>query len=107
MIPGWLQTIIQPIVNLLSVLKSPNSIQNDVADGIAILSTVEGIDPGLALAAGTLKALENINTEYTDLVNNQAALVGTVGATFDGMADKVMVFAIRESSPLAKQLFGV
>lgn len=99
--------IIAALVAFINSLKTPNSVQNDISDAIAVLALIEGIDPGLALAGGALQVVQKIEAENNDLTNNQAALLGTVGASFNGQPDKVMVLAIRESSPLAKQLFGV
>lgn len=99
--------LVAAISAIIASWKPTDSIQNDIADAITILATVEGVEPGLAFAQAGLQVMQKLDTEYTDLVNNQAALLGTVGATFNGQADKVMVLAIRESSPLAKQLLGV
>lgn len=99
--------LVAALAQIVADWKPTNSIQNDIADAITILATVEGVEPGLAFAQGALQVMEKLETEYTDLTNNQAALLGTAGATFNGQADKVMLIAIRESSPIAKQLFGV
>lgn len=99
--------IIAALAQLVASWKPTDSITNDISDAIAVLAAINEADPGLALAGGILQVLEKSDIQYNDLVNNQAALLGTVGATFNGTPDKVMTFAIRESSPLAKQLFGV
>jgi hypothetical protein len=99
--------IIAALAVLVSQWKPTDSITNDIADGIAVLAAIETVDPGLALAGGVLQTLTKIEASYANLVNDQAALVGTVAADFDGQADKVVVLALRESSPLAKQLLGL
>jgi hypothetical protein len=99
--------VIAAIAELVASWKPTDSITNDIADGIALLAAIETVDPGLAIAGGILQVLTKEESQYSNLVNDQAALVGTVGATFDGQADKVVVLALRESSPLAKQLLGL
>jgi hypothetical protein len=99
--------ILGALAGLIGSWKTPTNVENDIADGVLLLTQAQNVDPSLAVGGVVLKYVQQVATSYANLTNDQAALVATVPAAFAGESDAIVVIALRQSSALAKQLLGL
>lgn len=102
------QQIIAAIIAVLAAVeggKPLNSVANDVQDAANLIDVLA--KSGVNIAPNVLKIVQSTSAGEANLEAGQAAVVGTVGAQFNGQDDKVVILAVRQSSDLAKQLLGL
>ena len=100
-----LTAIFAAVLNEVANFKPTTNIGNVISDLILTLGNLQGA--GVSLPEAVLADVNGTAAGVANLAGDQAALVGTVPASFNGQHDNVLIVAVRESSPLAKQLLGV
>lgn len=90
-----IEAIILNLLASIASIKPLNGVANDITDANVAISIVHALDPNLNLAPAQA-AVVNVQTLAGKVASGSYALVGTVGASFDGVEDKIVTIAFRQ-----------
>lgn len=90
-----ISTIILSLLGAIAGIKPTNSLANDVNDADIAIQVVQALDPKVDLSQAKAVA-DNVGTLAQKVATGSYALVGTVGATFEGAEDKIVTIAFRQ-----------
>lgn len=91
-----IQTILSALVNLISNWKAPTNLQNDIEDGVLLLSSVPQLTQGSVIAGVAKKIVSQAQAGLANLEAGQAATVAQ-----DGGYSLVLV---KDGGPAAQSL---
>ena len=90
-----IEAIILALLASVASIKPLDGIANDVTDANVAIGIVHALDPKLDLEPAQA-AIVDVQNLAGKVAAGSYALVGTVGATFDGVQDKVVTIAFRQ-----------
>lgn len=90
-------------LNTVQGFQPPSSLTADLSNVVAAANGLSSII-NLPSLSGILNALVKIKSLDQDITSGQIAIIGNVGASFDGVADRVIFAAYRESGTFAKMV---
>ena len=82
-------------------LEVPDSLSADLADATTVAAAITPLLQSTSLSK-IVTAVQSINATNANLTNGQIAIIGVVNASFDGVQDKVVIAAYRESGAFAQ-----
>lgn len=96
-----IQTIVAALVALVSSWKTPNNLDNDIADALLALSTAQGVSPS-AFGSAALKFVQRTEAGIQNVESGQAATLATFS---EGGADYSVV--VVKNGGAAAQTLGL
>lgn len=90
-----IEAIILALLAGVANIKPLDGIANDITDANVAIGIVHALDPKVDLAPAQA-AVENVKTLAGKVAAGSYALVGTVGATFEGAPDKIVTISFRQ-----------
>jgi hypothetical protein len=95
------ETTATAVLSGVENLAVPHSLSADLSDAATVAAAITPLLQNTSLSK-IVTAIQAINATNQNLASGQLAIIGLVGASFDGVADKVIVAAYRESGAFAK-----
>lgn len=83
------------LLSLIASWKNPTNVANDLTDMFLVAETASSLTHS-PLAGAVVKKINSVAASAANLASGQLAAAFVVPATFDGEADEVLVFAVRQ-----------
>jgi hypothetical protein len=100
-VPAILTDFEAAATTALAAVAIPDDLSNTLDDVAAAATALAALAPRNTSISAILTALQKLPSFAADLASGQIAVIGSVSASFSGVADKVIVAAYRSSGPFA------